>query len=173
MRKFMYGVAARLALLGMLAAVGLVVTACATRWHKPEVSLVNVELAGGTLFEQRLKLKLRVRNPNDRDIPIESLHFQLFVANKLVAEGQTGAPIIIPRYDDTVVDLAATMQLATLIHVLPEAKAGDGKLQYHLSGEVVVSSYGSIPFDHPGTLELGLLEGLGHKRGKDGKAGDI
>lgn len=132
---------------------------CATRWQKPEVSLVDVEPAGGTLFEQRLKLRLRVRNPNDRDIPVERLHFQLVVAEKRFASGQSASPVLIPRQGEAVVDVEASLQLASLLRSLPAIKGEDGRLHYRLRGEVIVEGYGAVPFDHPGVLDLGLLEG--------------
>lgn len=144
------------------AAATLLLTACVMHWQKPEVSLVDVQLAGGTLFEQHLKLKLRVYNPNDRDIPVDSLHFRLMSGDKSFASGQTNAPVIIPRQGETVVDIQANMQLVNLMRNLPNLKTDDGKLHYRLQGDVVVHDYGSVPFDHPGVLYLDLFEGRKH-----------
>ncbi|WP_018607798.1 LEA type 2 family protein [Uliginosibacterium gangwonense] len=144
------------------ASTTLLLTACVMHWQKPEVSLIDVQPAGGTLFEQRLKLKLRVYNPNDRDIPVDSLHFRFVSGDKSFASGQTSAPVVIPRQGETVVDIQANMQLANLIRNLPNLKAEDGKLHYRLQGDVVVHDYGSVPFDHPGVLDLDMFEGRKH-----------
>ncbi len=39
----------------------------------PQLSVVNVELQKADLWEQRMKVRLRVVNPNDRPIPVKGL----------------------------------------------------------------------------------------------------
>jgi len=146
-------------LVGVLLLLSLTLSACATHWQKPEVSLIDVQLAGGTVFEQRLKLKLKVRNPNDRDIPIESLRFQFIAGDKRFASGVSSNPVLIPRQGETVVDMEASLQLASLLRSLPSMKGDDGKLHYRLQGEVAVQGYGTVPFNHPGVLDPRAFEG--------------
>ena len=138
--------------------VCLALAACGSPWKKPEVSLADVQFAGGTLFEQRLKLKLRVYNPNDREIPLEALSFQFVAGDKRFASGQTSRAVRIPGRGETLVELDASMQLASLLRHLPELTGGDGKLRYRLRGSAVVKGYGGVPFDHPSELDLGIFE---------------
>lgn len=144
--------------------VCLALAACGSPWKKPEVSLADVQFAGGTLFEQRLKLRLRVYNPNDREIPVESLSFQFFAGDKRFASGQTNRAVRIPCQGEALVDIEASMQLASLLRHLPGLTGGDGKLHYRLRGYAVVEGYGNVPFDHPGELDLGMFEDLVRKK---------
>lgn len=147
---------AKILVLGLMLGV---LSGCATRWQKPEFSLVDVQLAGGTVFEQKLKLKLRVINPNDRDIPVENVRFSFVVAGKRFANGFSSAPVVIPRQGEAVVELEASMQILSLLSTLSTAKGDDGKLHYRLQGDVQVQEHGVVPFDHPGVLDLGLFDG--------------
>lgn len=151
-------------LLGIWLLMSVLLSACVMHWQKPEVSLVDVQLAGGTLFEQKLKLRLRVYNPNDRDIPVDSLHFRMVSGDKTLASGQSEAPVTIPRRGETVVELRANMQVMNLLRDLPALTREDGQLHYRVQGDVVIHDYGSVPFDHPGVFDLDALQG--RKRSK-------
>ena len=145
--------------------VCLLLAGCASSWQKPDISLVDVQLAGGALFEQRLKLKLRVYNPNDREIPIEALHFQFLAGDKRFASGQSSHPVLIPGQGEALVEMDASMQLAGLVRYLPELTRGDGKLHYRLRGNAEVKGYGQVPFDHPGEFDLAMFDNLLRKKG--------
>lgn len=138
----------------------LSVWACASVWKRPEVTLGKIELAGGKVFDQHLKLKLKVRNPNDRDIPVEKLRFQLLIAGKSYVSGQSRESVTIPHQGEAELDVEASLQLASLLRNLPAIKGDDGRLHYRLNGDVVVVGYGSVPFDQPGVIELGAFERL-------------
>lgn len=134
----------------------LFAAACASLYglKAPEVSLSDVTLSGGTLLEQRFKLKLRVLNPNDRDITISGLTFQLDIGDKRFASGATGQTVVLPRLGDTVVEVDATAQMLSLIQQLPKLVNGEGKVPYRVKGDVVTTDYGRIPFDRKGETTL-------------------
>ena len=138
----------------------LLLSACAPVWKKPEVMLGKIELGGGTILDQRPKLKLKVRNPNDRDIPVEKLRFELLVASMSYASGQSDVPVSIPRRGEATLDLDASLQLARLLGNLASLKGEDDRLNYRLKGEVVVQGFGAVPFDHPGSLDIASLKRL-------------
>ncbi|MDP5240116.1 LEA type 2 family protein [Uliginosibacterium sp. 31-16] len=142
----------------------LLLAACATAWQKPQVSLAEVRLAGGNLLQQKLKLQLRVKNPNGVDIGVESLTFDLLVGESRFASGQSAAPVLIPKRGEALVEVDAKAQVLGLLSRLPELTGADGKLHYRLKGEARISGYGNAPFDQPGELELGKLQGLGGAR---------
>ena len=56
-----------------LAACSLV----APKFNRPNVSVVNVEMRGGNLWEQNFTVKLNVQKPNDRALPVSGLHVEL------------------------------------------------------------------------------------------------
>lgn len=148
----------------------LLLTACATAWQKPQVSLAGVQLAGGNLLQQKLRLQLRVKNPNGVDIGVESLSFDLLVGEGRFASGQSVAPVLIPKHGEALVEVDAKAQVLGLLSRLPELTVADGKLHYRLKGEAQISGYGKAPFDQPGELELRKLQGLGGARPPEEKS---
>ena len=55
--------------------------------QKPEVSLAGLELAELKLFEQRFKMKLRIQNPNDVELKINGLTFDVDINGLPFAKG--------------------------------------------------------------------------------------
>lgn len=131
---------------------------CAPAWKRPRITLGKIALAGGTIFEQGLKLSLKVTNPNDRDIPLERLRFELLVAGVSYANGQSDVPVNVPRRGEATVEIEASLQLARLLSKLPSLKGEDGRVPYQLKGEAVVQGFGTLPFDQAGSLSPGDLK---------------
>ena len=59
----------------------------APKLEAPDLSIVNVELMESTLFEQRVRVRMRVQNPNDRALPVRGLSYTLEVDGKELAWG--------------------------------------------------------------------------------------
>src|SRR5688500_17794674 len=93
------------ALLGLVS--GLLLGACAgpltSDIEPPEVSLVGLGLGRTRLFEQELRLDLRLRNPNDFDIGVDSLRFALEVNDEDFAYGRTTEQLDLPALGETVI----------------------------------------------------------------------
>lgn len=141
----------------LMFAVCVSVGACATTWHKPEISLVDARLTGGNLQQQNISLQLRVKNPNDIDIGVEALSFDLIVGDERFANGVSMAPVTIPRQSEGVVSVQTKIHGLALLARLPKLVAPDGLLHYRLRGEALVRDYGRAPFDHPGTIDPAKL----------------
>lgn len=152
----------RACFLGVIGAC--VLGACAPVWQKPQVRLVQVRMAGGSLFQQKLKLQLLVQNPNGMDIGLESLNFDLLIGEERFARGQSNNPVTIPKQGEAHVEVEAQAQLLSLLSRVSELATADGKLQYRLKGEARISHYGRAPFDQPGELDLNSLSGLSKLR---------
>src|SRR5690554_1480684 len=56
---------------------------------EPEVTLTNVEMLKANLWEQSFRLRLRVDNPNDRNLPIRGMHYQVHLNDMRLATGVT------------------------------------------------------------------------------------
>ncbi|MFT4173904.1 MAG: LEA type 2 family protein [Rhodocyclaceae bacterium] len=141
---------------GAAPALALLLAACASLYglKSPEVSLSDIHIKGGNLLEQRFTLSLRVLNPNDKDLAVDGLTFELEIAGQRFARGATGQAVTLARLSDTVVDVDGTAQLISLLQKLPSLVDGDGKVPYRIKGEVVSRDYGRIPFDRKGETEL-------------------
>ena len=132
---------------------------CAGRLQKPEVSLAGVELVGLGLSEQRLLLKLRIGNPNDVDLPVNALSFDLELNGRSFAKGVSERPVIVLRQGEALLEVKTLSRLAEVLRELREArKTGSGTLRYRLFGRVELDGSGSVPFDRSGELPLSALE---------------
>ena len=59
----------------------------------PEVSVTGIALNSISLFEQEWGLTLRARNPNDRELTLKSLDYEIFINGEKFARGLTGESV--------------------------------------------------------------------------------
>lgn len=147
---------ARLFSVGAASLLVAVVVACGTmRLQAPKVSLADFQLLGGNLVEQRFALKLRVQNPNDREIAIQGLSFDIDLSGKPFAHGVGDKATIVPRFGEGIVEVEAVSNLGSLVRQIGEmAKAGRDGLPYRVKGSVLADGFGSVPFDSRGEWKL-------------------
>lgn len=139
----------------------LLLAACAahSRLEAPDLSIVGVEMLEGSLFSQRLRLRVRVQNPNDRELPVKGVSARLEVAGEDFASGVSASSFVVPAFGETEFDLLVDASMArTLIGVLGKARRDQPtrSLDYRLTGKVSLASgfLRSIPFDESGSLQL-------------------
>lgn len=121
----------------------------------PRVSLANLEMLEGGGLEQRFRITLRVRNPNQIPLPITGFSFDMNINGRSFADGVNNATTLIPGLGErTVVVDASTsvLQVAQIIMGLP----GRDTLTYGLDGQVFLQrGMGfSVPFSESGELSL-------------------
>jgi len=137
---------------------------CAARLQKPEIALAGVDLVGLGLVEQRFVLTLRVRNPNDVELPISALNFNLELNGRQFAKGASEKPVIVPRQGEAELEVATVSRLAAVLKPLSEArKDGRERIGYRLYGTVELERAGRFPFERSGELPLAFLGKLAPK----------
>lgn len=140
------------------AAMLLVGCALTPKFTPPRLSIVNVQLEGGDLWEQRLKVRLHVENPNNRPLPVKGLEYTLEVAGQQLARGAAAASFIVPALGESEFDTNVTTNLAgTLLKLLGRGPDALGQsVEYRLTGKVSLSEglMRSIPFDERGRVRL-------------------
>lgn len=141
--------------------IASVLTACASqaRLEQPNLSVVGIEMLEGSLFTQRLKVRVRVQNPNDRELPIKGVSAKLEVAGNDFATGVSAQPFVVPAFGEAEFDLMVDASMAQTIIGMAGKGKQDGprdSVDYRLSGKVSLSSgfVRSLPFDETGTLQL-------------------
>ena len=126
--------------------------------EKPQLSIVNVELLKSDLWEQQLKVRMRVQNPNDRSLPIKGLSYMLEVAGQEFARGASGASFVVPARGEAEFDMNVMANMAgTLLKLLSRsAETPDHRVDYHLTGKVSLSEglLRSLPFEERGSFKL-------------------
>lgn len=145
------------ALLGLFS--GLLLGACAgpltSDVEPPEVSLVGLGFGRAGLFEQELRLDLRLRNPNDFDIGVDSLRFALEVNDEDFAYGRTTQELDLPALGETVVPVMVNVPTSDLLERVM-ALGAERRLDYRLKGEAELDNlfFRRVPFEREGKLAL-------------------
>ncbi|HPT48993.1 MAG TPA: LEA type 2 family protein [Accumulibacter sp.] len=123
--------------------------------QKPELSVAGLQLAHLGLFEQRFALKLRVQNPNEVELPIDGLVFEIEVNGQAFVKGLSDKAVTVPRFGEAVIEVQATSKLANALKQWRELqKSGRERIDYRLFGRLRLAGIGNVPFDRRGDLPL-------------------
>lgn len=141
----------------------LVLAGCAAlspRLEAPKLSIVSVELVKGELFEQRLRARMRVQNPNDRELAVKGITYTIELGGEELGRGLSGSSFTVPRLGEAEFDMIVTANLAgALLKLAGRAeKQGrvPGALDYRIVGKVQLASglLRTVPFEEKGSLKL-------------------
>ena len=123
----------------------------------PKLSVVNVEVQKSDLWEQRMKVRMRVQNPNDRPIPVKGLTVALDVQGQELAHGVSAASFDVPALGEAEFDMNMTANMAgALIKMLGSRNQMADSIDYRVTGKISLSEgmLRSIPFEDRGTFNL-------------------
>jgi LEA14-like dessication related protein len=134
----------------------LIVGGCAGLFLKPpSVTLADIKIIDVGLLEQRFAFKLRVQNPNDREIAITGLSFEVEINGKPFAKGVSNKPVTIPRLEEKILEVRAVSNLYGLLIQLKELVEGKNQgLSYRIKGRLMTDPFGELEFDEGGKLDL-------------------
>jgi LEA14-like dessication related protein len=121
-----------------------------TQPEPPEVLLVNILPLDTTMFEQRLQVDLRIRNPNDFDLEITGLDFTLHLNEQQLARGLTNKSATIPRLGDSIISVETTTSTLDVLRQLLNFRQHQ-TMVYQVTGVVHVQG-ARLPFERKGTL---------------------
>ncbi|MFQ5467290.1 MAG: LEA type 2 family protein [Kiloniellaceae bacterium] len=121
----------------------------------PHVGVSDIRLLGGGLLEQRMELTLRVGNPNNFDLPLDGLAFDLDVNERPFARGFTNQAIVVPRLGEVTIPVQATTGLLDMMGQVLNLGTRDD-LSYRLVGHAYLRGPGgrALPFEQSGRLRL-------------------
>jgi len=159
MNKFLLSV---ILVLGHAACVGV-----PRNLETPEVSFVGIRALEGSVFEQRLEVRMRVRNPNSIELPVNGLDVAVELAEEPFAHGVSAREFVVPAQGEAEFDMIVTANAATaLLKILGGDRSSRDQIGYRLKGKLStrVGMLRSIPFDESGTLPVGDLTGKRRKR---------
>ena len=133
--------------------LALLVSGCATLMldaEPPEVLVTNITPLEATLFEQQLKVDIRVRNPNPFELNVTGLDFTLNLNGKRLARGLANRAVTIPRLGDAIVSVnTTTSTLEVMRQLLSLHKQQD--MKYHITGVLHLDGT-RLPFDTEGVI---------------------
>jgi LEA14-like dessication related protein len=136
--------------------------ACATvppDIEQPKIGIVNITPKDVAVFEQVFDVQLRIQNPNDQELGINGIRFDIELNDKEFGSGMSGQQVKVPRFGSEMVNVEVITSLGSFLRQVQELnKSGAGKLRYRLKGTAFVVSPTSfkLPFDEKGEVDLGL-----------------
>jgi LEA14-like dessication related protein len=138
---------------------GLLLAGCATLKGRPEpprVSLIGLNLVSVELLEQRYRVRLRLKNPNDFELPVRGMDFRLDINGEAFADGVSGQSVSVPAFGEEVLELEVSSSLLQVFRQLQSLqREGAAGLAYRITGSVALGNYGGrLPFDYTGELAL-------------------
>jgi LEA14-like dessication related protein len=121
----------------------------------PEVTLAGLAFDRPGLFEQRLRLDVRLRNPNDFQLDVERLLFDLEVNDRELGRGWSAQSFDVPAFGEAVVPVTIVVPTSDLIQRIIELGATQ-RLDYRLRGEARLRDrmFGTVPFEQDGNFAL-------------------
>jgi LEA14-like dessication related protein len=121
----------------------------------PEVRVVDLRLLESSVFEQRFEIDLRIGNPNDFDLPLDGLTFDLEVNGEDFARGFSNERVTVPRLGEERLSVVASTTLLELVRQM-QLLAERGDLSYRISGLAYFDSLvrRSAPYESEGTFSL-------------------
>jgi LEA14-like dessication related protein len=122
----------------------------------PDLSVVSMKVQSADLFEQRLLVRMKVQNPNDRALPIKAINYRIEVDEAQLAQGESNTPFTVPALGEAEFDVQVRANLAGALSKFLSRKKGDDTLEYRLVGDVSLASgfLRRIPFDERGSVKL-------------------
>ena len=138
----------------ILACLGL--SACSLfvpKLEKPTLSVVSVQMLKSDLWHQELKVRMRVQNPNDRELPVKGLSYALDVDGQEFAHGMSGESFVVPALGEAEFDMSVSANMASMLIKL--MSQGGNQVDYRITGRIALSAglLRSIPFNDHGTFK--------------------
>lgn len=124
--------------------------------ESPRVSVTDVQLAGFSIFEQKFDVGLRIQNPNNFDLPITGMDFNLLIEDSAVANGVSNARVTVPAYGEQAFTVSITGNfLSTLTQMQRWRQSSRSSLDYRLKGRLQMADVAvKIPFEQTGSFKL-------------------
>jgi LEA14-like dessication related protein len=122
-----------------------------------QVTVADVESLPGEGLEVRMKVKLRVQNPNDTAVEYSGVYLKVDVLNRTFATGVSDQRGTIPRFGEALIEVPMTVStLRVAAHALGIFLDGRPaeRVNYKLEGKLDGPLFGSTRFRHEGEFTL-------------------
>jgi LEA14-like dessication related protein len=133
----------------------IALTGCAGLPEPLKVSLAGVEPLEGAGLEARFLTRIRVQNPNDAPIAYDGLSVDLELNGRSFASGVSDTSGEVARFGESLVELPVTVPGSAIVRQALGFIMGDrGKVTYRVRGFFNTATFGRVPFDSRGELDL-------------------
>ena len=143
-------------------------SALAPKLESPQLSLVGIQMMSTDMFAQKFRVRVKVENPNDLELPVRGLDYKIILMGDSFAEGVSSDRFVLPAQGEAEFDMIVTTNFVSSLGRLI-SRVGGGKLEnldYEIAGEVLLDKgfVKKIPFNHHGQVDI--ARALGRKPGE-------
>lgn len=126
-----------------------------------KVKFVGIEPAATTGLNPNFKINLLITNPNDQDLQIEGIAFDLELAEQEVLSGVSNKIPTLKSYSETPVSISASVSLFDLFKIVPHLTQHVGDdISYRLNTKIDPKGFIAFNIKNEGVLDEAFLQGL-------------
>lgn len=146
---------------GFLVLAAACLAGCASLGSKlvsPTVSVLNVQMLSTDMFAQKFKVRVKVENPNDIQLKVNGIEFEILLMGDGFAEGNSSDQFLLPAKGEAEFDMAVSTNFVSSLGRLISRKGG-GRLEnvdYEIVGTLYIEKgfAKKVPFNHKGTVDF-------------------
>ncbi|MET0291016.1 MAG: LEA type 2 family protein [Steroidobacteraceae bacterium] len=123
--------------------------------EQPQLSVVGVQVVKADLLQQQLRVRMKVQNPNDRELAVRGITYTVELGGDEFAHGDSDRNFTVPALGNLEFDVNVYANAAPLL--LKYAAAGGREpIDYRIVGKVQLSGglIRNIPFTEKGSFTL-------------------
>jgi LEA14-like dessication related protein len=122
-------------------------------WQTPEVAVTSIKPQQLTLQQQTMQVGLKIRNPNDRMLPIKAMTYRLYLEGDQIASGGGALDRQIPAFGEEDVEVSLIGDGAALIGMLPALALQSRPWRYKIAGTATVAGVLPLPYSYSGEID--------------------
>ena len=124
----------------------------------PSLEVTGVQMLSSDMFAQRFKVRVLVKNPNDLELAVKGLDYQIILMGDSFAEGNSTDRFVLPAMGEAEFDMIVTTNFVSSFGRLL-SRVGGGKLEnldYEITGHVMLDKgfVKKIPFSKSGQVDV-------------------
>ena len=124
----------------------------------PQLSLVGIQIMSADMFAQQFIVRVKVENPNDLEVAVSGLEYDIFLMGDSFAEGGSDSSFVLPAKGEAEFDMIVKTNFVSSLGRLVSRTNG-GKLEdvpYQITGKLMLEKgiMRTVPFTHAGTVNF-------------------
>jgi LEA14-like dessication related protein len=145
----------RTLLLTLLASPLIACGALVPKLEQPKLAVVGVQVVKADLLQQQLRVRMRVDNPNDRELAVRGITYTVELGGDEFAHGDSDRNFTVPALGNLEFDVNVYANAAPLL-LKYAASGGREPIDYRIAGKVQLAGglIRSIPFAETGKFTL-------------------
>jgi len=145
----------------VFAAFLVMLASCASLGPKlvaPQLSLQGIQIMSADMFAQQFMVRVKVENPNDLEVAVSGIEYEIFLMGDSFAEGASDSSFVLPAKGEAEFDMIVKTNFVSSLGRLVSRTSG-GKLEnipYQVTGKLRLEKgvMRTIPFSHAGTVDF-------------------